>query len=94
MLSTSEEAWKQIDEAGELYAALAYAAFSLKGKRSANAVLKRAHQNVDESWTAARVLLELAETVIAGKSTVSMLAWFHEHGFERGAWYAEKMAEK
>ncbi len=92
MLSKSEEAWKHIDEAGELYAALAYAAFKVRGKRSATAILKRAHQNVDESWTAARIFLELAEAVIERKPLDSFVEWFKEHDFIRAVEFTEKVA--
>jgi ATP/maltotriose-dependent transcriptional regulator MalT len=90
-LKSSEDGWRLLDEAGEFYASLAIATYVQDGPDQAKAVLKRAHAAVDESWTAARILLELAETVIDGNPLDEIIQLFRQKGFERGAVFAEKI---
>jgi hypothetical protein len=47
---------------------------------------------VDASWTAARIFLELAETVLERKPLESLLTWFKEHNFIRAVQFTEKIA--
>jgi len=89
--TSSEEGWRLLDEAGEFYAALTIATYVQVGVEEAKSVLERAHNAVDESWTAARILLELAQSVIDGKPLKETILLFREKGFERGAVFAEKI---
>jgi class 3 adenylate cyclase/tetratricopeptide (TPR) repeat protein len=91
--SAGEADWKQLDEAGEYYAVLAIATFAAEGAQAARAVLERAHASVDESWTVARIFLELAETIIERKPVTELARHFRAKGFARGAAFAERCAQ-
>ena len=88
----SEDIWKNIDEAGEFYAALIIAQFHTDDESAARATLQRARANVDSSWTAARIFLELSEAVIGRKPLDPFIEWFKEHGFIRAVEFTEKVA--
>lgn len=79
----AEPGWQGLDEAGEFYAAYAIACHLAGDQTAARQVLLRAHQNVDESWTTARVSLEMAEALVEGNPTGRLLDWFKERGFNR-----------
>jgi hypothetical protein len=91
-LSASEEVWKSIDEAGEFYAALMIAQSRTDDGPAARLTLERARLNVDSSWTAARIFLELGEAILERKPLDPFLAWFKEHGFLRAVEFTEKVA--
>lgn len=90
--SSSEETWRNIDEAGEFYAALVIAQFHADDVPAARATLVRARQNVDASWTSARIFLELAEAVIERKPLDPFIEWFKEHDFIRAVEFTQKIA--
>ena len=90
-LSTSEEVWKTIDEAGEFYAALMIAQSQTGEVVAARQTLERARLNVDSSWTAARIFLELSEAILEHKPLDPFVAWFKEHGFLRAVEFTEKI---
>jgi class 3 adenylate cyclase/predicted ATPase len=90
--SSSEEHWCNIDEAGEFYAALVISQFLAGDEASARTTLARAHANVDASWTAARIFLELAETILKRKPLEPLMGWFREHHFIRAMQFTEKVA--
>jgi hypothetical protein len=90
-LSASEEIWKNVDEAGEFYAALAIAQLHTGNESAARATLERARTNVDSSWTAARIFLELSEAILERKPLDPFIAWFREHGFLRAVEFTEKV---
>lgn len=85
----SEEHWKVLDEAGEFYAAYAISVFHKKGATPANAILERARSNVDQSWVAARIMLDLADAIITRQPLADLLAWFREHDFQRAVQFSE-----
>ncbi|HET9912903.1 MAG TPA: adenylate/guanylate cyclase domain-containing protein [Anaerolineales bacterium] len=91
-LSASEEIWKNVDEAGEFYAALVIAQLHTGSESAARATLERARTNVDSSWTAARIFLELSEAILERKPLDPFIAWFREHGFLRAVEFTEKIA--
>jgi hypothetical protein len=90
-LSASEDVWKNIDEAGEFYAALMIAQVHMDKESAARDTLARARTNVDSSWTAARIFLELSEAIIERKPLDTFIEWFKEHGFLRAVEFTEKV---
>jgi tetratricopeptide (TPR) repeat protein len=90
-LSASEEVWKNLDEAGEFYAALMIAQFHAEDESAARLTLERARRNVDSSWTAARIFLELGEAILNRKPLEPFRQWFKEHGFLRAVEFTEKI---
>jgi hypothetical protein len=54
--------------------------------------LQRAHQNVDESWTTARVSLEVAEALVDDKPIEPLRDWFQERGFVRWVDFIKKIS--
>jgi len=91
-LSASEEVWKNIDEAGEFYAALMIAQSKTDNGSAARLTLARARLNVDSSWTSARIFLELSEAILERKPLDRFIEWFKEHGFLRAVEFTEKVA--
>ena len=91
-LSASEEIWKNIDEAGEFYAALVIAQIHAGNESASRATLACARANVDSSWTAGRILLELSEAIIERQPLNPFIEWFKEHGFIRAVEFTEKVA--
>lgn len=82
-LDSSREAWRNLDEAGELYACLAVA-FCVSGiQEKAVLVVQEAIENVDASWLAARAWLDFADSFVFGKSCEAPLSWFRLHGYLR-----------
>jgi tetratricopeptide (TPR) repeat protein len=90
--SSSEEGWCNIDEAGEFYAALVISQSLAGDEASARTTLARARANVDASWTAARIFLELAETFLEHKPVEPLIGWFKEHQFIRAVQFTEKIS--
>jgi tetratricopeptide (TPR) repeat protein len=88
----AEPGWQGLDEAGEFYAAYAIACHLAGDQAAARQVLQRAHQNVDESWTTARVSLEMAEALVEGNPTGRLLDWFKERGFNRWVDFIDRVA--
>ncbi len=91
-LSVSEEVWKNVDEAGELYAALVIAQLHTSDEAAARLTLERARASVDSSWTAARIFLKLSEAILERKPLDRFIEWFREHGFLRAVEFTEKVA--
>ncbi|HSK87376.1 MAG TPA: tetratricopeptide repeat protein, partial [Anaerolineales bacterium] len=91
-LSASEEVWKNIDEAGEFYAALMIAQSKTDNESAARLTLARARLNVDSSWTSARIFLELSEAILERKPLDRFIEWFKGHGFLRAVEFTEKVA--
>lgn len=85
----SEEQWKMLDEAGEFYAAFAIATFRKGGSKPASAILERARNNVDQSWVAARIMLDLADAILNEQTLDHFFTWFNEHDFQRGIGFTE-----
>jgi len=86
----AEAGWQGLDEAGEFYAHYAIASHLAGKTETACEILERAHQNVDESWISARLLLEFADAIIAGQPFDDKLTWFNERGFVRWVDFIQK----
>ncbi len=66
--------------------------FHADDESAACLTLERARLNVDSSWTAARIFLELGEAILDRKPLDPFIEWFKDHGFLRAVEFTEKVA--
>lgn len=87
----AEPGWSGLDEAGEFYADYALACHLAGDDDRAREILRRAHDNVDESWIQARATLEIAEAIVNDQPYAFLLDWFTERGFKRWVQFIQKV---
>ncbi|MBI3160369.1 MAG: AAA family ATPase [Chloroflexi bacterium] len=92
-LLKTENDWKLVDEAGEIYANLILALRADDRLEDARAALERGRASVDPSWAAARAWLDACEAALTGGDLRPMLKWFRKGGNERAAGFLKQFSK-